>query len=157
MIRTIFVAMCCSILGSATLADGREQAKALAEAIEDAGCVMTPKNSASILKASGLTEMEAAQAGPFLSEFGELEELSSRVFAFHSSNCSAQGLDADSLKFVSLIEDHGCRMTEEVAQVVMPETGFEKEHVKQIVATLVAKHLAKIEERELVLITENCR
>ena len=61
--RLISVCFTCAIMtATSALADTDEQTAALAQAIEEAGCVVDAKNSDAVLAASGLSEEEVFAA-----------------------------------------------------------------------------------------------
>jgi len=75
--------------------------------------------------------------------------------------CSAHGIDendtqARSAAFVGIIEANGCTMNENLASVILPEAGFEKDEVRDIVGQLVESGMVQIEGKTLKLISENC-
>jgi hypothetical protein len=58
--------------------------------------------------------------------------------------------------FVSLVEENGCRMGEELAANVMPENGFEKPEIELIVTELMLEGKAQVGGPELILTTAGC-
>ncbi len=57
---------------------------------------------------------------------------------------------------IATIEDHGCRLTEALADEVLPPLGFVMEETRPIFQALMGEGLAELDGDVLVLRTEAC-
>lgn len=148
-------------MSSASHADAAADAHALASAIEEAGCVLTPLNHKDVLAASGVSASHASAAMNELATLGETVFPAQGILYFKSPECLSRSPedfnDPRLVEFVSLIEGHGCKMDETAAVEVLPGAGFDKDEVKTIAHKLQAAELARFGDGEFVLTTENCR
>jgi len=66
-------------------------------------------------------------------------------------------IENDKARPISVFEEHGCRLTEAVAQSILPPLGFDRDATRALVGQLLAEGLMEVSGSTAILKTETCK